>query len=273
MLYLLPTLFTFSSMFCGLLAIRWSLGGHEPLHYYLAAIAILFAAFFDLVDGRVARLTRTESDIGVQLDSLADLISFGLAPAMLVYAWGLKGTLLGSFDLGLLICFAFLAAGAFRLARFNVSVMRESRLKGAPSPVFTGLPIPVAACLLAGLVLAHHQTDVLLYKRRLLLLLLVPLLSWLMVSKVPYRTFKRLRFTRQRVLLSLAALIPALLIARGVAPAVTLVLGLATYITAGLAGYLVGFSRERHLAATVSEDTTLTCAEREAGPTCGSPRS
>src|SRR5579871_3356115 len=118
--FILPNLFTLASVFCGFFAITLCSAQPSIEQLYQAAIAICFAFFFDLTDGRVARLTKTQSDLGLQLDSLADLLSFGCAPALLVYKWGLS-----RFGLwGVVIAFVYVAAAALRLARFNVLAMR-----------------------------------------------------------------------------------------------------------------------------------------------------
>ena len=134
--YILPNLVTTGNLFFGFFAIIKCLQGD----FFVAAVAILLAAVFDMADGRVARLTGGTSEFGVQYDSLCDLVSFGVAPAFIMYKGGLDS--LGR--LGWIICFMFLACGALRLARFNV----QSSI-GQASGDFTGLPIPMAAAVVA----------------------------------------------------------------------------------------------------------------------------
>ncbi len=134
--YILPNLVTTGNLFFGFFAIIKCLQGD----FFVASIAILLAAVFDMADGRVARLTGGTSEFGVQYDSLCDLVSFGVAPAFIMYKGGLDS--LGR--LGWIICFLFLACGALRLARFNV----QSSI-GQASGDFTGLPIPMAAAVIA----------------------------------------------------------------------------------------------------------------------------
>lgn len=266
MLYILPNLFTFSSVFCGVLSIHWSTVGGDPANFYKAALAILFAAVFDMMDGRVARLTRTESEIGMQLDSLADVISFGVAPGILVYRWGLGEIRVAGVDIGFFVCFLFIAAGAFRLARFNVLAARSDRLvaqgKARPEETtrfFLGLPIPAAACMLAALVFAHHQTDAALFQTRVVLLVVVPLLAWLMVSPVRFRTFKKVHFSRRSMAALVATVGLAVLVTARTAPAVTLLALVTFYVFLGLAEHLVGYPRRlvhriharRHAAGVV----------------------
>ncbi len=135
-IYILPNLITTGNLFFGFFSIVKSLQGD----FAWASVAILLAAIFDVLDGRVARMTKSTSEFGVQYDSLCDLMSFGLAPALLMYQAGLHN----AGRLGWIICFMFLAAGALRLARFNV----QSSI-GKASGDFTGLPIPMAAAVVA----------------------------------------------------------------------------------------------------------------------------
>lgn len=187
-LFILPNAFTLASICCGLYAILIgaSASGNEAL--YRSALAVFFAGFFDLFDGRVARLTRTQSDFGVQLDSLADIVSFGVAPAIIMYKWALWP--LGS--IGMIGAFCFTSCGAIRLARFNVMAARETK----PKPYFVGLPIPLAASMLIAMVMAHFKLfGDLPVQRHYPVLAMVLVLSVLMVSTVKYWTFKEFHFT------------------------------------------------------------------------------
>jgi len=189
-MFVLPNLFTVSSIFLGFYSMTLAAGDATPEQLYRAALAIFFAIFFDMFDGRVARMTRTQSDFGVQLDSLADVISFGAAPALLVYKWALAP--MGF--LGLFLSFSFAACGALRLARFNVLAARGDK---ASHRFFTGLPIPLAAGALVSVVIAHYRhfgapTDP---STHVPIAVGVALLSFLMVSTVRYRTFKETRLT------------------------------------------------------------------------------
>lgn len=173
---LLPNLCTTGSLFCGFYSIIKSLNGD----FYYAAWAIFFAGFFDLVDGRIARMTKTQSDFGVEYDSLSDLASFGLAPAILLYTW----SLFHFGRLGWVAAFLYFACGALRLARFNVQIDSVEKRS------FQGLPIPSAAGVVAGLVLLFQA----LYESGRIkshLALAVPfVLGPLMVSNIRYRSFK-----------------------------------------------------------------------------------
>lgn len=201
-LFILPNLFTLSSIFCGFYAIV--LGAQDsagPDRFYRASLLIIFAMFFDTIDGRVARLTRTQSAFGVQIDSLADVISFGVAPAVLVYRWSLEA--LGT--VGLLSTFAFTACGAIRLARFNVLSTGRDGTPQKPGKYIVGLPIPGAAALLVSLVAADHAVGGALSQAPIVVLAIVALLSVFMVSGIRFRSFKDLRMnTRTYLLLAIA---------------------------------------------------------------------
>jgi CDP-diacylglycerol--serine O-phosphatidyltransferase len=184
-MFVLPNLFTLSSIFLGFYAMTLCAGEAGPAELNQAAIAIFFAIFFDAFDGRVARMTRTQSQFGIELDSLADVVSFGAAPALLVYKWALAP--LGF--LGFFLSFAFAGCGALRLARFNVLANRGEM---GSSRFFVGLPIPLAAGALVSLVIAHYRAvgTIVDDSSRVVIAVVVGLLAFLMVSTVRYRTFK-----------------------------------------------------------------------------------
>lgn len=136
-IYLLPNLFTTAALFAGFYAIAQAMNGH----YEHSAVAIFVAMVFDGLDGRVARLTHTQSEFGAEYDSLSDMVSFGAAPALIVYEWALKD--MGK--LGWIAAFIYCACAALRLARFNVSI------EVVDKKFFQGLPTPAAAALIAGM--------------------------------------------------------------------------------------------------------------------------
>jgi CDP-diacylglycerol--serine O-phosphatidyltransferase len=187
-IYLLPNLFTTGNLLCGFSSIIAAINDQ----YAQAAVIILIAVCLDYLDGKVARLTNSSSAFGLEYDSLADLLSFGMAPGLLLYAWTLR-----SFGpLGWLAAFLFVICGALRLARFNVQAT------GVQKYTFTGLPIPAAAGVLASAVLLgrqlygdFHGVDA---ERPLFIILAVYALAFLMVSNFRYRSFKRFRLTRSR---------------------------------------------------------------------------
>jgi len=176
----------------------WAAGAH----FDSAAVAIGWALLFDMLDGRIARLTKTTTEIGIQLDSIADVVTFGIAPAVLAYVWGYGASLTEGSDLHRLawfLSFMYLMCGAFRLARFNVQASRPRILaEGTPKvdkKNFVGLPIPVAGGLIAALV--HFSPAPLTYfgpeRARIysgLLMVLVGLLSLMMVSTLRFSSFK-----------------------------------------------------------------------------------
>lgn len=230
-LFLLPTLITLSSVFCGFQAIVLCVGaGTSDADFFRAALLIVYAMFFDILDGRVARLTKTQSALGVQLDSLADVISFGVAPATLVYRWSL--TSLG--HVGLFACFAFVAAGVVRLARFNVLTMNESGAPKKPGKYILGLPIPGAAGILVSLVVANHSIAGTLAERPILLLTVVLLLAVCMVSTIRFRSFKDFRLTGRTLAFIALAVSSTVIVAVQVKPAFALVWLLAWYVLIAL---------------------------------------
>jgi len=192
--YILPNLFTLSNVLSGFISISLSASGQGGTDLYLAALAICFGFFFDTFDGRVARLTKTQTDLGRDLDSLSDLITFGAAPALLVYKWGLT-----SFGrLGILIAGLFVCGGALRLARFNVLSRREE-LAGLkhPGKYTLGLTIPAAASVVVFMVLVTHNAGQFRDISQRLVAAVVIALSYLMVSRIRFRSFKDVRPTKK----------------------------------------------------------------------------
>jgi CDP-diacylglycerol--serine O-phosphatidyltransferase len=162
-MYVLPSLFTAGNIAAGFYAIIQSVQGSaaEPEYYNRAALAIGFAVLFDGLDGRIARMTNTSSEFGKELDSLADVITFGVAPSVLAYIWGFRLLPMSPHhDLrqrivqaGVFICFLFLICGASRLARFNISVNPQPRNPGRPGrKYFVGMPIPAGAGVIAAVI-------------------------------------------------------------------------------------------------------------------------
>ncbi len=228
LMFVLPNLFTVTSIFCGFYALTLCAGEATPNHLYQAALAIFFAIFFDGFDGRVARLTKTQSQFGVELDSLADVISFGVAPSMLVYKWALHG--LGF--AGIFIAFSFAACGALRLARFNVLAQKH----GGASRFFIGLPIPLAAGMIISMVIAHHgaKGGTLSTQALVPIAAVVAVLSALMVSTVRYRTFKDLRLSKKSAAVFMFIVAGGVLIATKLHPAYVLVAYFSMYLLFGL---------------------------------------
>lgn len=174
--FLLPNLLTTGGLFSGFYSIVATMNGD----YLLAAWFVLIAAIFDGLDGKVARLTNTTSKFGVEYDSLADLVAFGVAPGLLMYSWALKP--FGK--LGWLAAFLYVVCGALRLARFNVQV------NTVESKRFVGLPIPAAAGMAASLVIFFFHMGGTGEIKKVSVLLLIYVLAALMVSNIRYYAFK-----------------------------------------------------------------------------------
>ena len=201
-IYFLPNLLTAGNLFCGFVALTKiveadPLGDNFVSQIYLALIFILFACVCDLFDGRVARWGGAESPFGREFDSLADLISFGVAPAFLVHRIVLRDVFPEHPELGWFIASIYLICGAFRLARFNVLSLQP----GCSGREFVGFPIPSAAALVASLTLFImwvEEKDFPKGKWRFLLPVLMLFLSWMMVSQVRYPSFKSLNLRATR---------------------------------------------------------------------------
>jgi CDP-diacylglycerol--serine O-phosphatidyltransferase len=231
-LFILPNLITLSAIFCGFDSIRLSAAAEGEDDLYRAALLIVFAMFFDVLDGRVARMTKTQSAFGLQIDSLADVISFGVAPGVLVYSWTLK-----SFGvLGLVASFAFCAAAAVRLARFNVLSMGEDGKPSRPSKYFLGLPTPGAAGILVSIVVANHAVGGAIGRREYasVILAITVLLALLMVSNVEFRTFKDFRLNLKSGAFVGFAVLSSVVISSQMKPAFVLCWLLGAYVVLGL---------------------------------------
>ena len=228
-LFILPTLFTVGNLFCGYLSVWCSIRGT----FQTAAILIIAAAVLDMLDGRIARLTNSASRFGEEYDSLADLVSFGIAPAVLAYSWGLADF----HRLGWMASFLFVVCGSMRLARFNIQTRVTDK------KYFIGLPIPAAAGTISTLVLATPERLVSRFWMVGLLVLTV-VLSYLMISTLRYRSFKDLDLRRQRRawILPVIAVVFAVIAYR---PAVTLLAIALIFAASGPVARAVSFARER----------------------------
>ena len=232
-LFVLPTLFTVGNLFCGYLSIWSSIRGT----FETAALLIIGAGVLDALDGRVARLTNSTSEFGEEYDSLADLVSFGVAPAVLAYSWGLSDFA----RLGWMASFLFVVCGSMRLTRFNI----QTRV--VDKRFFVGLPIPAAAGTLASLVLATPEP---LLDRIFMtgLLLLTFILSYLMISTIRYRSFKDLDLKRRRP----AWILPAIAIVFAVIayrPPLALLTIAVVFAASGPIARLYAFVRRKPAAA------------------------
>ncbi len=258
-MFVLPNLFTVSSIFLGFYALVLCAGDATPQQLYQAALAIFFAMFFDGFDGRVARMTKTQSEFGVQLDSLADVVSFGAAPALLVYKWALAP--LGF--VGLFVAFSFAACGALRLARFNVLAQRGE--KGS-SRFFVGLPIPLAAGAIVALVIAHYRQfgSATNPGMHALVAGVVALLSFLMVSTIRYRTFKDLHLSTKSLALFLFLSVAGIAVGIATRASFVLVVYMAAYVAMGIAESVIARARPARDAARLPAAVRAELAADEA---------
>jgi CDP-diacylglycerol---serine O-phosphatidyltransferase len=218
--YALPTFFTAGNVFLGFFAIMESFrgsmdhaagGSAAGQHFSAAAMAVGWAVFLDGLDGRIARMTNTVSDFGREMDSMADVVTFGIAPAVMAFAWGIEFTsappapftmeqLRGA---GYLLSFLYLLCGAMRLARFNISVNPIPKNPGRPGrKYFIGLAIPAAAAVIASIIFAAGSTPLDSWVFSVAWLVLLALLSFLMISTWRYPSFKDLNLLRPQSRLS-----------------------------------------------------------------------
>lgn len=222
--YALPTLFTAGNLYLGFLSILKSFEGSMAVkggligsvpEFEVAAKAIGVAVLLDGLDGRIARLTGTESDFGREMDSLADVITFGVAPAVLAFAWGIQFVDFTSDPMirqhlmraGVFLCFLFLLCSASRLARFNVQTNPIPRNPGRPDrKYFVGVPTPASAGMVAAVVYAADCVPINWWPVAAMWLALMGLLSFLMVCTWRYRSFKDLSLVRPRSPLTVVTL-------------------------------------------------------------------
>lgn len=183
-IYILPNLFTTGNLFCGF----WAIISVFQDKFFYAAVAILLASVFDVLDGKVARLSGSTSKFGVQYDSLADLVSFGIAPALLAFSWALRPY--GKF--GWLAAFLFVVCGALRLARFNV------QSSSGEVKYFKGLPIPAAALMIALTILLYIELIETDWVKDIAVLAMIYVLAFLMVSNIRYFSFKELDLAKRK---------------------------------------------------------------------------
>jgi CDP-diacylglycerol--serine O-phosphatidyltransferase len=228
-LFVLPTLFTVGNLFCGYLSIWSSIRGT----FETSAKLIILAAILDALDGRIARLTHTSSKFGEEYDSLADLVSFGVAPAVLAHSWGLS-----DFPrLGWMASFLFVVCGSMRLARFNI----QTRV--VDKRYFVGLPIPAAAGVIATLVLATPEP---LVDRVFMtgVLIVTFLVSYFMISTIRYRSFKDVDLRRPRPAWILPA-IALVFVVVGYRWRVALLTAASVFALSGPIARLYGFFRRK----------------------------
>jgi len=233
-IYMLPNIFTSFNLFFGFYSTISAISGR----FELAAVLIIIAAVFDMLDGKIARATRTTSKFGMEYDSLADLVSFGMAPGLMIYLWALQP--LGR--IGWLAAFLFTICGALRLARFNTQAGTIS------SDYFVGLAIPAAAGMNATIVLLCYRLGIEESPNAVLILLVLYLLSFLMVSSIKYNSFKKPEWFRK---MNFNALVGSVLILIFIAaqPSIALFLFGTVYVISG------PFNALRHHRKTAKKES------------------
>lgn len=231
-IYLLPNLCTTASLFCGFYSVIKSLSGN----FTAAAWAILLAGIFDLLDGRLARLAKAESEFGIEYDSLVDLASFGLAPGILIYTWSLVGLK----KLGWLAAFIYFACGALRLARFNV------QHDDVEQEFFQGLPIPIAAYVIATFVIFHRFMFAGPPKNLYITAGITATLALLMVSTIRYRSMKMVDLKNRNSFFLLVFLVFGIFVV-AIKPEVMMFVLTIGYVASGLVEEIVTFRHGRKL--------------------------
>jgi CDP-diacylglycerol---serine O-phosphatidyltransferase len=270
--YALPTLFTAGNVFLGFYALLETFQGAmaaltnpgvSQLHFQTAAISIGVAVFLDGLDGRIARMTNTVSEFGREMDSLADVIAFGIAPAVLAFAWGIEFvppptdllTLEQLRRAGYFFAFLFLLCGAARLARFNIQKNPVPKNPGRPDrKYFVGLPIPAGAAAVASVVYAAGSTPLQWWVAAVAWLGLLGLLSFLMVSTWRYPSFKDIELLRPRSPLMFVALASLIYLIWNFSQPVLLVLT-ACYVGSGIAIRIGGAIRRRFRSGRRGEES------------------
>ena len=234
-IYLLPNMITTAGLFAGFYAIVAAMNGR----FEGAAVAIFIAMIMDGIDGRVARLTNTQSEFGVQYDSLSDMVCFGLAPALVMYEWSLQSMVsVGWAKLGWLAAFIYTASAALRLARFNAQVAT------AEKRYFKGLPSPSAAGVLAGLVWVGADLGVSGYDLVLPAFVLTIGMGLLMVSNIRYYSFKEFNFKNRVSFMAILAVVLVYAFA-SIDPPKVLFSGFLIYAISGIVYTLIGVRNRR----------------------------
>lgn len=246
-IYLLPNAFTTAALFCGFYAIVMSM--NQRFDY--AAWAIFIAMILDSLDGRIARLTNTQSEFGAQYDSLSDMVSFGAAPALVIYEWSLRG--LGK--LGWIAAFVYCAGAALRLARFNTNI------EVVDKRFFQGLPSPAAAAIVAGFVLLMTDLEISGFRMPWISFAIALFAGLTMVTNVPYYSFKDVNF-RKSVPFIVVFLIALALALVSIDPPKVL---MPIFVLYGLSGYAVYFwrlAKGKPVSIVQTDDEPVDASER-----------
>lgn len=231
-IYILPNLLTTGNLMCGF----WSIVSVFQEQFYFAAVAILLASVFDAFDGKVAKLSRATSKFGMQYDSLADLVSFGIAPALLAFSWALRPY--GKF--GWLAAFTFVACGAIRLARYNVMA------SSGETKYFKGVPIPVAAAMIALTILLYLRLVETGWIKDIVILVMIYVLAFLMVSSIRYFSFKELGLAKRKPISSFVFVVLSLIVIV-MEPVVVLSVFILFYVLSGPVSMLLAWRKKRVL--------------------------
>lgn len=238
-IYLLPNLFTTAGLFAAFYAIVMAMKGN----YENASIAIFVAMITDAIDGRVARLTNTESAFGAQYDSLSDMVAFAVAPALIAYVWSLSS--LGK--LGWLAAFIYTASGALRLARFNIQVGKVDKR------YFRGLPSPSAAGIMGSFIWLGSQSDFTGQQLRYAVAVLMITMGVLMVSNIRYYSFKTIDL-KGKVPFIAGLIIVLIFVSVSIDPPLVLFFALLTYAMSGPVGVLFRLRNKQKLDEEDDED-------------------
>lgn len=290
--YIVPSLLTTANIFCGFYSVLESLKGFQKValsattnynssnaqaaihHFDIAAMCIGFSVLFDFLDGRIARMANATSEFGVELDSLADVLSFGIAPAVLAYAWGYS-PIIELQKVGWAVSFMFLVCGALRLARFNVLARKPVQDKSMKK-YFVGMPIPAGASLIAAII---HFTPAPLIMRKtqidlsgftidanffsVLLMMLTAMLALLMVSTIPYNNFKstseKPRISKNQMVIIIAVMILAVY----QWSQVVLLVMATCYASLGPVAKIIGMFRPKHNPEEPSDSISSTSISSE----------
>jgi len=231
-IYILPNLLTTGNLLCGF----WAIISVFQEQYYYAAVAILLASVFDAFDGKVAKLSGATSKFGMQYDSLADLVSFGIAPALLAFSWALRPY--GKF--GWLAAFTFVACGAIRLARYNVMA------SAGETKYFKGCPIPVAAAMIALTILLYLRLVETGWIKDVVILVMIYVLAFLMVSNIRYYSFKELGLAKRKPLSSFVFVVLSLIVIV-MEPVVVLSAFILFYVCSGPVGMIWTWRKKKML--------------------------
>ena len=231
-IYILPNLLTTGNLLCGF----WAIISVFQEQFYYAAVAILLASVFDAFDGKVAKLSRATSKFGMQYDSLADLVSFGIAPALLAFSWALRPY--GKF--GWLAAFTFVACGAIRLARYNVMA------SSGETKYFKGVPIPVAASMIALTILLYLRLIETNWVKDIVILVMIYVLAFLMVSNIRYFSFKELGLAKRKPISSFVFVVLSLIVIV-MEPVVVLSAFVLFYVLSGPVSMMLAWRKKRVL--------------------------